>query len=426
MVANYSLETLSPRLARFCERAVGALPPRRVALADGLRTAAVYVRERRFLSVTPFAGRLPRPSRRALTCGHDSMQPLISILIPAHNAQRFVADTIASALRQTWPRTEMIVVDDGSRDATLSIARRFASRGVCVVTQPNRGAAAARNHAFSLCQGDYVQWLDADDLLAPDKLARQMAEVEQAGDTRTLLSCAWGRFLHRPSRASFVTTPLWDHLSPVEWLLRKLTLNLYMQTATWLVSRELAAAAGPWDTRLLSDDDGEYFSRVLLASRGTRFVPDTRILYRVSGPGALSHVGRSDRKMDALFLSIQLHIHHLRSLEDSHRTRAACVTYLQTGLPSFHPERPDIVAAARALAETLGGSLQAPRASWRYACLETCCGWRVARRLQRLADAGRFSVRRHWDQGLGWIEGAARHTRRPAEVVFEATPWRTE
>src|SRR5262245_21908195 len=102
------------------------------------------------------------------------MQPLVSILIPAFNASRWIADTIQSALAQTWPRTEIIVVDDGSTDDTLAIARGFASQGVSVTTQPNRGASAARNVALARSRGDFIQWLDADDILAPDKIERQM------------------------------------------------------------------------------------------------------------------------------------------------------------------------------------------------------------------------------------------------------------
>src|ERR1700741_4422028 len=102
------------------------------------------------------------------------MRPLVSILIPAFNASEYIADTIRSALAQSWPRKEIIVVDDGSTDATLPIARGFRSREVSVLTQPNQGAATARNTALSRCQGDVIQWLDADDLLAPDKIARQM------------------------------------------------------------------------------------------------------------------------------------------------------------------------------------------------------------------------------------------------------------
>src|SRR5438552_467738 len=162
------------------------------------------------------------------------MKPLVSILIPAYNAEPWIADTIESALGQTWPNKEIIVVDDGSRDQTFSVARQFASRAVSVVTQENRGAAAARNNAFELCQGDYIQWLDADDLLSLNKIAKQMEAAEDCQSKRTLLSSAWGYFMYRHSKAKFSSTSLWCKLSPLEWLLRKWEQNTDMQTATWL------------------------------------------------------------------------------------------------------------------------------------------------------------------------------------------------
>src|ERR1700719_2926400 len=106
------------------------------------------------------------------------MEPLVSILVPAYNAQQWIADTLASALAQTWPKKEIIVVDDGSTDRTLQVAKQFASKTVRIITQANQGASVARNTAYSLCQGDYIQWLDADDLLDPDKIQRQMQAAE--------------------------------------------------------------------------------------------------------------------------------------------------------------------------------------------------------------------------------------------------------
>ena len=149
-------------------------------------------------------------------------------------------------------------------------------REASILTQDNQCPSMARNRALSFCQGDYVQWLDADDLLSRHKVEKQMEAAQKFGTRRTLFSSEWGFFAYRVNRAKFCRTPLWCDLSPVEWLLRKMGQNLYMQTATWLVSRELTEAAGPWDHRLPRDNDGEYFCRVIRASDGVHFVPGAR------------------------------------------------------------------------------------------------------------------------------------------------------
>ena len=212
--------------------------------------------------------------------------------------------------------------------ATADVARRFASKDVQVVTVPNRGASNARNHAFRLSQGDYIQWLDADDLLAPDKIEKQLSVPGVLENRKILLSSAWAYFNYRTSKARFVPTRFYQDLAPVEWLFRKLSENLHMQTGTWLTSRELLQAAGPWDTRLMSDDDGEYYCRVLLASAGTKFVPEAKVFYRVTSSSRWSHIGTSNKKKDAMLLSMKLHIQYIRSLEDSDRVRQ--------GLPDLH------------------------------------------------------------------------------------------
>ena len=328
------------------------------------------------------------------------MPPLVSILIPAYNAEHTITDTLESVLRQTWPRKEIIVVDDNSTDNTLAIARSFASKSVTVVTKPNAGASSARNKAFSLSQGEYIQWLDADDLLAPDKIERQMKALDNSGDRRTLLSSAWGRFTCRVDHAEFTPTSLWCDLSPAEWLLRKLEQNVFMQTGVWLVSRELSEAAGEWDTRLLGDDDGEYFCRVILASNGIRFVPEAKMFYRRSGLAALSYIGTSNKKLEAQFLSMQLHVRYLRSLEESERVRGACITFLQDWLIQFYPERPDLVSQLEQLAKDLGGELQTPKLSWKYAWIQKLFGWRIAKRAQLHYNQCKSSVLRPWDKAL--------------------------
>jgi glycosyltransferase involved in cell wall biosynthesis len=328
------------------------------------------------------------------------MTPLVSILIPAYNAERWIGDTIRSALAQTWPNKEIIIVDDGSRDRTLEIAQGFASPEVLVVTQQNQGAAAARNRALELYQGDYVQWLDADDLLSPNKIASQMEAAVEAADKRTLFSCGWGYFMYRPSKARFIPTALWCDLTPLEWLLRKWEQTLHMQTATWLVSRELTDIIGPWDGRLLNNDDAEYFCRVILGSDGIRFVPDAKVFYRITDAGRLSHVGRSHKKLKAHLLGMQLQIGYLRSREDSQRVRAACLSHLQRCFHYFYPEPADLVDELQQLAATLNGRLEPPQLSWKYLWIQKIFGWEAAKRSRLCYNQWKSAAIRFWDKTL--------------------------
>lgn len=332
------------------------------------------------------------------------MRPLVSILIPAYNAERWIADTIKSACDQTWPNKEIIIVDDGSRDQTFQLARRFASKNISVLTQQNQGASAARNKAFALSQGDYIQWLDADDLLGPAKIARQVAEADRHGSDWTLFSSAWGRFYCRPDKANFHSTPLWCDLSPVEWLVRKMGQNLHMPPATWLVSRKLTDAAGPWDTRLSLDDDGEYFCRVILASDAVRFLPDVKVFYRRSGFGSLSSKDASYKKLTSQFLSMRLQVDNLRSLEDSERVRAACLNYLQIRFLRFYPEHIAFVNELQRLAASLGGQLEVPRLPRKYLWIQKLVGWRMVKRIRRRYNQWKWAILGSWDKTLSCLD----------------------
>ena len=330
------------------------------------------------------------------------MKPLVSILIPAYNAESWISETIASAIHQTWNRKEIIVVDDGSTDQTLAVARRFESSNVKVVRQANAGASAARNHALSLSQGAYIQWLDADDLLECNKIAKQL-EAAIGHGSRTLLSSAWGRFMYRPRKARFVPTALWCDLPPVEWVLRHLEEKVFIQPAAWLVSRDLIEAAGPWNTQLSNNDDGEYACRTVLSSDGVRFVPEAKTYYRTLIASSLSN-NRSTRKMESMYLSMELIISNLWSRERTPRASAACLKYLRDALIFFYPERPDLVQRAKTLAATLGGELAAPKLPFKYDWIDRLFGLSAAKRVQANYNQVKWSVIRAWDHALACLE----------------------
>jgi hypothetical protein len=180
--------------------------------------------------------------------------------------------------------------------------------------------------------------------------------------------------------------------------------NLHMPPATWLVSRELTQAAGPWDARLSFDDDGEYFCRIVVASDGIRFVPEATTFYRMSGSGSLSDFDQSQGKLASLFLSMQLHVRHLRSLEESERTRAACLSYLQRRLFRFYPEQTKEVEQLQQLAASLSGRLEIPKLSWKYLWIQKLFGFTAAKRARRRWNYWKSSTLRSCNNAFVHLE----------------------
>jgi len=311
-------------------------------------------------------------------------QPLVSILIPCFNAAPWLAATLESALAQTWPNKEVILVDDGSTDDSRAIAQRFAARGVQLITQPNAGASAARNHAIREARGDYFQFLDADDLLSPDKLTAQVALLASR-DSGTVASCAWGRFTADPALARFVDDRVFRDFAPVDFLVLAGETGAMMHPSAWLVPRAVAEKAGPWDESLSLNDDGEYFCRVALASPGVAFCAEVaaRSYYRSGLPGSLSRQ-LGDRARRSQYHSLELITRRLRAAEDSPRTRRACAGYWRRYVHDFFPAPADLIARADAAVKQLGEAVGPPPMGPRTAALAGLIGWKNTWRLKHL------------------------------------------
>lgn len=313
------------------------------------------------------------------------MSALVSILIPAHNSAPWLAATLESALAQTWPDKEIIVVDDGSSDDSAAIARRYEPRGVRVLTQTNQGAAAARNTALAHARGDYVQFLDADDLLAPDKIERQVRRLQSAGDD-CIASCAWSRFTTAPHLAApDPHRELWRDLAPVDWMVLAAEHNRMMATATWLLPRAIVARVGPWDTAYRTNplDDMDYFDRARAASRRVLFCADALAYYRSALPGSLSQQ-RSEEAWRAISATLHRSADLLLRLEDSARTRHAAATMLQRFIYESYPAVPELGAKAAARVRELGGTEVQPEFGPVRRRLATLLGWRLTKRLHLL------------------------------------------
>ncbi|MEQ9370299.1 MAG: glycosyltransferase family 2 protein [Coleofasciculus chthonoplastes F3-SA18-01] len=311
------------------------------------------------------------------------MSPLVSILIPCYNAEAWLTQTLESALAQTWSPTEIILVDDGSKDRSLEIAKQFEPHGVKVIIQPNKGASAARNRAFQESQGKFIQYLDADDLLAPDKIERQIQLLEN-GNSDFVIAGEWARFYNSPTDATFIPEPVWSNLPPVDWLVCSWEGGGMMHPAAWLVPRRIAERAGFWHETPSPNDDGEYFCRAVLASRGVKFCPGAKSYYRSGIPGSLS--GTTSRKaLESAIESLELSTNHLLVKENSPRTRHACATAFQRFIYSTYPDAPDLVRMAEAKVQSLGGSDLKPSGGQCFQFLTHLGSWKLAKQLQKLS-----------------------------------------
>ena len=273
----------------------------------------------------------------------ESNNPLVSILIPSYNAEKWLAETVESALAQTWHNKEIIIVDDGSKDNSLSIAKRYESSQIKVIAQENRGASSARNRALKEAQGDFIQYLDADDLLNPQKIEDQVRLLQQ-NESSMLAACGTVHFFDGETPENGIYSDgfpfIVDSDDPLEWLLR-----LYgseddrggmVHPGAWLTPRHVSDAAGPWNEGLSLDDDGEYFARVILASKGIRR-SDTALSYyrRFRNRRSLS-AGNSESHYRSALHSIDLKAQHILAKTNSQTAkRVLARAYMDVAINAY-------------------------------------------------------------------------------------------
>lgn len=211
--------------------------------------------------------------------------PTISVVVPCFNGVAHVGAALRSVLDQGWPALEVIVVDDGSTDGSAAWIRREFP-GVTVIEQFNQGVAAARNRGIAAARGEWVAFLDADDVWLPGKLTAQMAIASATPETRMTYT-AWAvwtsdaagpetGFLHNLHQRAGIET-LW--IGPSGWIYPQLLLDCEVWTSTVLMQRSLLEEIGGFDTQLRIGEDYDLWLR---ASRRTQIirVPRPLALYR--------------------------------------------------------------------------------------------------------------------------------------------------
>ncbi len=310
------------------------------------------------------------------------MAPLVSVLIPCYNVEDWLADTIESVLAQTWRNIELILVNDGSTDNTLIVAKKYEAPNVKILSQENLGQSASETRALQEAQGDFIEYLDADDLLSPDKLERQILLLDES-ESGYVASGEWARFYKTPEDARFIPEPIWANFSPVDWLVCSWDGGGMMHGAAWLIPRKVADMAGPWNEGLTLINDFDYFSRVLLASKGVKFCQGAKSYYRSGLSSSLSGA-KSRSAIESAFRSLEIGTSALLSQENTSRTRHACATSYQRLIHAIYPAEPDLIKQAEMQVRVWGGSQLKPEGGMLFQVLSKAVGWKSAKQFQKL------------------------------------------
>jgi glycosyltransferase involved in cell wall biosynthesis len=210
------------------------------------------------------------------------MGVLVSILIPCFNAERWVAQTIESALAQTWNEKEIIVVDDGSTDGSLKVIRRYENR-IRWETGPNRGGNPTRNRLLQLARGEWLQYLDADDYLLPAKIERQLEFLAAHPDT----DIVFGPVTMEHSSES----QTWRELLPIPeprdpWIL--LARWFLPQTGALLSRKQAIVDVGRWKPDQQCCQEHELYLRLLMGGKRFAYCEHNGAIYRQWGEHTVS------------------------------------------------------------------------------------------------------------------------------------------
>ncbi len=313
--------------------------------------------------------------------------PLVSVIIPVYNAEAYIAGSIQNVLNQTYPNIEIIVVNDGSTDQSLTVAKSFESNQVKVFSQTNKGASAARNYGLKEAKGVFIQFLDADDLLSTNKIEEQVKLL--INNPQKLAICCSVHFLEGEDFLKKELGHCWfqeESDDPIDFLIKLYGGNAIneryggmIQPNAWLAPMEIIREAGFWNEEITVDDDGEFFCRVLLASKGTRYAYNAVNYYRMHASGTNLSAQRSKKAMLSIFLSTQLKEKSLLAATTNALAKTAIARLYLDIAVSCYPSFYDLSKKAeRKVAELGGCSSQYYLHTPIYKILTPLFGWKIS------------------------------------------------
>lgn len=232
----------------------------------------------------------------------------VSILIPCYNAEQWVAASIESALNQTYPNTEIVVIDDGSTDSSLDIIQSFGNK-VIWRTQPNQGGNFTRNNLLDLATGEWVQFLDSDDYLKPEKIAHQVAVIEESNTHLDVVCSPALTEYHEDGGLRYEASAVLEPEDP--WvLLAKWALP---QTGGSLWRKEAITDVGGWDESMTCCQEHDLYSRLLIGDKKFGYLHQSEAIYRIWSTETVSRKNPLKPLKNRLMIKDRLEAHLLES-----------------------------------------------------------------------------------------------------------------
>ncbi|MDB4902147.1 MAG: hypothetical protein JWQ63_1428 [Mucilaginibacter sp.] len=323
--------------------------------------------------------------------------PLVSIIIPVYNSEKYLAECIESAIGQSWSNKEIIIVDDGSTDNSYNITQKYSGYSyIKIIRQKNEGASAARNVGLNEASGDYIQFLDADDLLSKNKIESQINQL--LNFTEHVALCGTVHFEDGTEPTKQDVKHEWFSQGsddPVDFLIKLYGGGIIgpnfggmIQPNAWLTPKSLILKAGPWNEMRNPDDDGEFFCRVILSSKGIVYSADAVNYYRkFSTNDSLS--GQKDRQASSNILkSTDLKVSHLLSHTNSWEAKLALSRLYYENALNFYPKYIDLSREAENKAKMIapGYHHNNPYNSGIAKWLSKFIGWKAVSYLQYLKN----------------------------------------
>jgi len=212
-----------------------------------------------------------------------NLMPILSIVIPAYNAERTILETIASVQKQTFSDFELIVIDDGSSDQTLALLHSVADERLRIFSYKNGGVSVARNRGMSHASGEFIAFIDADDLWTPDKLELQLAALQQHPEAGVAYS--WTSYMEEQGKYFHTDEPITFEGNVHAELLVS---NFLSSGSNPLIRKQAIESVGEFDSTCAGCADWDYWLR-LAARWPFVVVPKHQILYRLSSSSMSSN-----------------------------------------------------------------------------------------------------------------------------------------